>query len=277
MLVNLQSAANPPLEIRAIIAVLRDLMADRAPPDRSRRLRGRGGGGRRCRRAWLAFCRGFSTLQVSAAALSLFSFVILLAHKQSIVQKDSIVVRTMIIRRYRFNFYLALVLTSALAIGCQSTDRKEKKILSTLRLHLEMNPDPTGRSETADVYRESPVRFTIDKVPFLSEANVKQAKVIDVTGGFALEIQFDRQGSWLLEQYTAKPSRHIVIMSQFAPPGEDKLNKGRWLAAPLVRNHITDGLFSFTPDATREEADRIALGLNNVARRLATGQDVNWK
>ena len=183
----------------------------------------------------------------------------------------------MIIRRYRFNFYLALLVASAVAMGCQSSGRKEKKILSTLRVHQEMNPDPLGRSETAEVYRESPVRFTVDKVPFLSEANVKQAKVIDVTGGFALEIQFDRQGSWLLEQYTAKPSRHVVVMSQFMAPGEEKLNKGRWLAAPLVRNHITDGLFSFTPDATREEAERIALGLNNVAKKLATGQDVNWK
>jgi preprotein translocase subunit SecD len=139
-----------------------------------------------------------------------------------------------------------------------------------------MHRDPLGRSETAEVYRDSPIRFTIDKNPFLTEANVKSAKVIDVTGGFALEIEFDRQGSWLLEQYTSNRGKHILVASQFFNPGEEKINLGRWLAAPQINTHITDGRFSFTPDATREEADRIAQGLNNVAKKLSTGEEVKW-
>ena len=51
-----------------------------------------------------------------------------------------------------------------------------------------------------------------------------------------------------------------------------QLNAGRWLAAPLVQTHITDGLLVFTPDATREEADQIAAGLNTVAKKLQTGK-----
>jgi preprotein translocase subunit SecD len=176
-----------------------------------------------------------------------------------------------------FNLYLMAVLVCGLVGGCKTADGKDKKILSTLRLHLESKADPMGRSETADVYRQSPVQFTIDKAPFLSEAQVKEAKVIDVTGGFALQVQFDRQGSWLLEQYTAaNRTKHILVFSQFVGPLEEKLNKGRWLAAPQINNHITDGLFAFTPDATREEAERIALGLNNVAKRLATGKEVKF-
>lgn len=170
----------------------------------------------------------------------------------------------------RFNLYLALLLFLGLVLGCQSPKSKDKKVLSTLRLHQEMRPDPLGRTEKVKVYRDSPIEFTVDKVPFLTEADVKEAKVIDVTGGFALQIQFDRQGSWLLEQYTAQPSRHILVNCQFFNPGEDKINLGRWLAAPMVRSHITDGLFIFTPDASREEAQRIALGLNNVAKKLET-------
>jgi len=183
----------------------------------------------------------------------------------------------MMIRANRYNLYLLLALVWGMGLGCKSTEGQQKKLLSTLRLHQEINPDPLGRSETAEVYRESPIRFTVDKEPFLTEANVKEAKVIDVTGGFALEIQFDRQGSWLLEQYTAASrSKHIVVTSQFVNPGEEKINKGRWLAAPQVHTHITDGRFAFTPDATREEAERIAQGLNNVAKKLATGQEVKW-
>lgn len=184
----------------------------------------------------------------------------------------------MLIRRNGFNLYLVLALALGLAAGCTSTGSKEKKVLSTLRLHLEARPDPIGaRTETVEVYRGTPVRFTMDKQPFLTEATVKEAKVIDVTGGFALQIQFDRQGSWLLEQYTsANRTRHIIVASQFVGPGEEKINQGRFLAAPQIQTHITDGVFIFTPDATKEEAERIALGLNHVAAKLATGQEVKW-
>ena len=181
----------------------------------------------------------------------------------------------MLIRDTGFNLYLTLALILGLAAGCNTPKSADKKILSTFRLHLEAKPDPLGRTETAQAYRQSPVMFTVDKAPFVSEAQVKEAKVIDVTGGFALQIQLDRQGSWLLEQYTsANRTKHILVYSQFFEPGEDKLNHGLWLAAPQINNHIVDGLFIFTPDVTREQAERIALGLNHVAKKLSTGEEV---
>jgi hypothetical protein len=181
----------------------------------------------------------------------------------------------MVIHMNRFNIYLILAPLFAMALGCKSTEGKDWNALSTLQLHIEAKADPFDRTETVEVYRERPVKFTVDKVPFLSEATVKDAKVIDVTGGFALQIEFDRQGSWLLEQYTsANHRKHIVIFSQFANRGEEKINQGRWLAAPQIQKHISDGVFIFTPDATREESERIALGLNHVAQRLATGKAI---
>ena len=54
--------------------------------------------------------------------------------------------------------------------------------------------------------------------------------------------------------------RRLVIYCNF----EDS----RWLAAPVIREPIKDGLLTFTPDATREECERIVEGLNNVAREL---------
>jgi len=177
----------------------------------------------------------------------------------------------MVIRLNRFNLYLFLSLAAAVACGCHTpvAKHKDKKVLATLRLHQEVNFDPMGSTEVATVHRDPLVTMTIRKEYFLSEANVKQASVIDTMGGFALSIQFDRQGSWLLEQYTAASrGRHIAIFSQFAAPKEAKLNDGHWLAAPKILNHITDGLFVFTADVTREEAEQIALGLNNVAREV---------
>jgi preprotein translocase subunit SecD len=183
----------------------------------------------------------------------------------------------MLIRTAGFNIYLILALVLGATPGCMSPARKEKHFVSTLRLYLEARAEPLRTTETAEVYRAHPVHFTVDQNPFLNEGSVKEAKVIDTTGGFALEIKFDRQGSWLLEQYTsANRNKHIVVSSQFVSPGEEMLNHGRWLAAPQIQTHITDGVFVFTPDASREEAERIALGLNHVAQKLATGQEVKW-
>ena len=176
----------------------------------------------------------------------------------------------------RFNLYLVLVLGLGLVCGCRTAEGKRKSLLSTLRLHQEVNADASGRSQQVSVYREHPVAFTVETAPFLTEANVKEAKVVDTVGGFALRVQFDRQGSWLLEQYTgANRGRHLAIFSQFDNPNEEKLNQGRWLAAPLIHTHITDGLLIFTPDTSRPEAEQIALGLNNVAQQ-AQDKEPRW-
>jgi preprotein translocase subunit SecD len=179
-------------------------------------------------------------------------------------------------RCHRFNIYLVLALSVGLFCGCK-TEKNNKKPISTLGLHQEMHADPAGRTEEAIIFRAQPVKMIVSTEPFLTEGNVKQAKVVDTPGGFALSIQFDHEGAWLLEQYTAATrGKHIAIFSQFMTGEEHKLNIGRWLAAPLIQNHITDGLLVFTPDASREEADRIALGLNDVASKLQTGESIKW-
>ena len=167
----------------------------------------------------------------------------------------------------RFNTYLLLAL--ALVCGCQSPETKRKKQFSTLRVHLEVNRDATDRNELAPISRANPVMVNVQKSPFLTEANVTQAKVVEVVGGFALRLQFDHEGTLLLEQYSrGNPGAHFAIFSQFAGPPDEKLNKGRWLAAPSINRHIANGVLVFTPDATREETDQIALGLNNLAKKL---------
>ena len=183
----------------------------------------------------------------------------------------------MSIRRNRFNIYLAVCLIFGLTAGCQTEQSKRDKEVSTLQLRQEVNPDPMGRTEQISVDRDHPVKFTVSRVPFLNESNVKEAKVIEVVGGFALRIEFDKEGSWLLEEYTsATRGRHIAVFCQWVDTPDSKLNAGRWLGAPKIQTHITDGVFIFTPDASREECDKIAHGLNDVARKMGTGQEPKW-
>jgi preprotein translocase subunit SecD len=179
----------------------------------------------------------------------------------------------MMIRWERFNIYLLVTVAVAAAVvcGCQSTAKqKPAKLLSTLRLHLGAGRDVARASRPVPVYRQNPIMINVEKEPFLSEGNVAEAKVIDVVGGFALRIRFDGAGTALLEQCTtANRGRKIAVFSQFG----EEIKDSRWLAAPVIARRITDGVFTFTPDATREEAEEIALGLNNVAKKVRIWND----
>ena len=163
----------------------------------------------------------------------------------------------------RFNLYLALATLLGLFCGCQtgSSDKED----GALRVHIEVNPDPAGSSQTISVLRSDPVLVTIKPEPILTEANIVATKVIEATGGFAIEIKFDENGTWLLEQYSAaNPGHHFVIFGQWG----EKITDGRWLAAPIITRRINDGRLVFTPDCSRAEADQLTLALNNTAKKI---------
>jgi len=169
-----------------------------------------------------------------------------------------------------WSFGLALLWSCSLVLcGCQSAESKRKHSLSTLQVRLEADHSGPDRSELVNIFRTHPVAMRVGKAPFLTEMFVSRAEVIDDMGGFAMRLQFNRQGTWLLEQYSAaNRGKHFAIFSQFISYPEEKLNTGRWLAAPKITQRITDGSLTFTPDASREEADQIVLGLNNIARQV---------
>jgi len=168
----------------------------------------------------------------------------------------------MVIRLARFNTYLLAAALVALLAGCETTSSKREKQIAVLRLHVEVNRDAGDRSEPVTISRAARITLNVDKNPFLDEAFVAEARVVDSLGGFTLQIQFDHRGTLLLEQYSAtNPGKHLAIAAQFG----EKEKVTRWLAAPLVTHRISDGILNFTPDATRAEAEEIARGLNNVA------------
>ena len=161
----------------------------------------------------------------------------------------------------RFNIYLAVVVAFALLAGCR-TDRRDKDV-AALRVHIEVSPDPAGTSQTVSLPRSTPVLVTVKREPILTEANIVAAKIIEAPGGPAIEVKFDETSAWILGNYSAaNPGRHFVIFGEW---GRKPVNS-RWLAALIITHRFTGGLLAFTPDASREEAGQIVLGLNNVAR-----------
>lgn len=173
------------------------------------------------------------------------------------------------IRVRRFNLYLLAALAVIAVVGCQSSsaEKKSKKLQATLRLHIESTRDSAQPAEAVPIYRLNPIMVNVEKVAFIDEGHVASASVIDVIGGYALQIQFDHRGTTLLEEYTTvNRPRRIAIFSQFG----QGLKEHRWLAAPVASRRIGNGTLTFTPDATREEAADIAAGLNNVAKKVHT-------
>jgi preprotein translocase subunit SecD len=175
----------------------------------------------------------------------------------------------------QFNLYLALGTALALLGGCQTDSQKashkKDKQVAALRIHIEVNADNAGdlsTAQTISVLRSTPVAVTIEQDPVLTEVNVLAAKVVELPGGFAVEVKFDETATWTLEQYSAaNPGKHFAIFGQWG----EKVADGRWLAAPLINHRIGDGVLAFTPDASREEADQLVLGLNNVAKKNHAG------
>jgi hypothetical protein len=175
----------------------------------------------------------------------------------------------MIIADQRFNTFLLVTIALGFAAGCESPSSSAKKQLSTIRVHMEGNRNAGGHYEAVPISRQHPVMINVEKEAFLTEGDIQEAQLVDAVGGFALRIHFDRRGALILQQYSlGNPGKHMAIFSQFASPADPKLHLSRWLGAPRITKNISDGVLVFTPDATREEADQIVRGLNNVAKKL---------
>jgi hypothetical protein len=171
-----------------------------------------------------------------------------------------------------FNGFLVLALIASVTGCATSEERKRSKELSNLRIHVESDRGSSDRMSAVSVHRAAPIYINIEREAVLDESNVAAAAVTAQPGDlFAVEIKFDRRGSWILERTTVmNRGKHLAIFSHFG-------DKARWLAAPEITAKNSSGQLVFTPDATREEADRFVRGLNNVAKKLERKEWIPWE
>ena len=198
-----------------------------------------------------------------------------------------------------FNIYFTVLCFAVLAGGCSilSTAAKatsRNKEYATIRLYLE--GDRVDKSSSATVLVTSnKFRYTIQKDPFLDEGHLAKAFIVDdPDGSFYIQLNFNDHGTLLLDMYTASSKgKHIIIFSQFPMKGVKPLKEKKkktedkddsdvtdqslgpkyppgtprqsgWLAAVLIRDRISSGIFRFTPDASHAEGVRIVRQLKNV-------------
>lgn len=163
-----------------------------------------------------------------------------------------------------------LIGCGTMLMGCKTPKDPNEKLATLMQVYLESNEVTALPSRTAQVYRAAPVDIEIETMPLLTEENVVDAKVIDQMGTYALMIEFDNRGKWLLEyQSSSFQGRRLVIAAQFG----EKQEQERWLGAPALNRKVANGRIIFTPDATLEECYQIVAGLNNLARKAPARLD----
>lgn len=159
-----------------------------------------------------------------------------------------------------FNTLFAAILLAGLA-ACSTGSSKQPKPLKHIRIHVESRHDIPERALQAEVGRVDPLKFTVEKLPILTEIHVERAALLDQHGGFQLQLKFDTLGSRILESYTsAAAGRHLLVLT-------DIDGVSHWIAAPVIRGRIGDGTLAFSPIASREDMERLVRGLNKEVEK----------
>ncbi len=170
----------------------------------------------------------------------------------------------------RINMILAAVACACL-LGCNTPktsppNQKEAeppKQATLMQFHIEANPDPTGRTMVAPIFRARPFNLTVQREPVLDEGFMEKVELVDTdeVGGYAIKVTFDKLGARRLDALSVEHrSQRLAVHAEWT--------ETRWLGAPILNKRITNGEFIFTPDATREETDRLVRGLSNVVSHL---------
>lgn len=177
----------------------------------------------------------------------------------------------------RFNIFLcgALLLTAAAGCRTHSDDKEksEKKDATIIELHMEADAEDIRDTMPVPVGRDNPIIVEVEKDPFMDAQFLEDAQVVEEPDGlFSIRLKFDWQGSSLLNAETARnPGRRVAVFCQFGKGKE----KNFYIASPKIQRPIANGIFTFAPAVTREEADRIVRGLNNVVKQVKKDSPFN--
>ena len=161
------------------------------------------------------------------------------------------------------NAFFCGVLAACFLTGCKTTEEKKaEKEETIIKIYLEASSAINGDQSDVPVYRSHPMNIHIATVEVLNNMDITGASVVEVQDGFGLRFTFDPHGARVLENLSANnQGKHLVIYAAWP--------EVRWLGAPVIKRRLGKGEMVFTPDATREECERIVRGINNVAKRVA--------
>ena len=180
----------------------------------------------------------------------------------------------------RFNTFLCAASILAAAAGCQTKsgdkdakDKPDKKEATVIELHMEADVESIRDTMPVPVGRDNPITVEVEKDPFMDGEFLDNAEVVEEPDGlFSIRLKFDWQGASLLNAETARnPGRRVAVFCQFGKGKE----KNFYIASPKIQRPISNGIFTFAPAVTHDEAERIVRGLNNVAKQVKKDSPFN--
>lgn len=140
-------------------------------------------------------------------------------------------------------------------VGCQS---KPPKNAATLSMHL-----PAGRglpeSRRTTVALMSPaISLDVNRIPVLREADLDTVELKGEGDNFLMRLVFGIHGTIELDRVSNNNRGELIVIFINNIP----------VAAPQLKHRIVDGVFEFTPNLSREEAQKLADGLNAMVKYL---------
>ena len=87
------------------------------------------------------------------------------------------------------NLVFAL-LALALAAGCASRQKKKDEEISTIRLHMEVNPQMVRRNMQVSIVRAQPVLITVGESYVMHEGYLNRAEIIEANGVHNVRLQW---------------------------------------------------------------------------------------
>jgi hypothetical protein len=132
------------------------------------------------------------------------------------------------------------------------------KNAAILRMHLPASPAATPIRRMPVTIRTPALTLEVDRLPVLSEADLDH---VDLTGegdNFGIRLFFNTHGTIMLDTVSLNNRGQLLVI----------IINGVPVAAPQLRERIVDGVFDFTPDISREEAEKIVKGLNASAEYI---------
>lgn len=174
----------------------------------------------------------------------------------------------------RFNIIL-LVLCCLALVGCKTTKSEEKKAEAKkvadakkkykkervmLQFYLAGMPVSGGRNISL---RDGAIHLSVEAQPFLDFRNIVDAQLVEDQLGYAIQVQFDNRGAFALDTVTTAHRGRNIAVSATRPEEQPK-----WIAAPIIHRGNSSGYLTFTPDMSREEAERIVHGIRNVVKEM---------
>ena len=134
-----------------------------------------------------------------------------------------------------------------------------------MRLHLESYQDVPERLTTVTMGRAAPFSYPVEKGSFLKDDQIVAAALTGRDGLYSIKIKLDHQGATILNQLSsANNGKRIAVWADFG--------EVRWIGSLRLEKRITNGELTFTPDTTREEAEKIVDGVNYLAEQYGKGR-----